>query len=116
MSLTGAFTPMGNCVAVQAATANTQSAVTTITANSPCQQYLLSNMDTANTAFVQISTSSSFNVAVPTNVAGQNVVPILPYDTQVVSWYQVNASTPVYARVISYGTANVYITPGEGVL
>jgi len=109
-----AFQAMGNTVACVASAANSQSTVSTITANTPCQQYLLTNQDTVNVAFVQISTSSTFNVALPTNTVSQQVFPVLPFDQKVVTAPQVSATANVYARVISIGTTTVYITPGEG--
>ena len=109
-----AFQPMGACVQVQAASANTQSNVVTITALSPCQQYSLINTDTNNAAFVQISASANFNIAVPT-AAGANVYPVPAFGYQVISGPQVSQNSNVYARVISVaGTPAVYITPGEG--
>ena len=75
-----AFQAMGNAVALVASSANTQSNVATITANTPCQQYLLSNQDTANIDFVQLSSTNSFNTAIPLTGSSQNVIPVLPFD------------------------------------
>jgi hypothetical protein len=109
-----AFQAMGNTVALVATAANTQSTVATLTANTPVQQYLLTNQDNLNVAFVQISATSTFNTALPTNTASQQVIPVLPFDQKVVTAIQVSATSNVYARVISVGTTTVYITPGEG--
>jgi hypothetical protein len=108
------FQAMGNAVAVVASSANTQSAVATITANTPCQQYLLTNQDTANIAFVQLSASSTFNTAIPLTGTSQQVIPVLPFDQKTITAIQVSSTSNVYARVISTGTATVYIVPGEG--
>ena len=109
-----AFQAMGNTVACLATAANTQSSVTTITASTPCQQYLLTNQDNINVAFVQITTSSVFNTAIPTNTVSQQLVPVLPFDQKVITGVQVSSTSNVYARIISVGTTTVYITPGEG--
>jgi hypothetical protein len=108
------FQATGNTVALVATAANTQSTVATITSNTPSQQYLLSNQDTANIAFVQLSASSTFNTAIPTNIASQTVIPVLPFDQKTVTSIQVSSTVNVYARIISAGTTTVYITPGEG--
>lgn len=110
-----AFQPMGKTtkVAVTGA-ANTQSNVFTITADSPCQQYFLSNADVNNAVYVWVSPTSSFNVALPDN-GPVYVIALPPYSYKVITGPQVSQSTNVYARVIGDGAnSSVYVTPGEG--
>lgn len=110
-----AFQPMGKTVKVYVTgAANTQSNVFTITADSPSNQYLVSNADVNNAVYVWINTTSSFNVALPDVTPGY-VVPLPPYAYKVITGPQVNSSSNVYARVIGdAANASVYITPGEG--
>jgi hypothetical protein len=74
----------------------------------------LTNQDTANIAFVQLSASSTFNTAIPLTGTSQQVIPVLPFDQKTITAIQVSSTSNVYARVISTGTATVYIVPGEG--
>ena len=109
------FQPMGKTVKVAVNGAvNTQSNVFTITADSPVNQYLISNSDVNAGVYVWISSSNSFNVALPDN--GPNyVIPLPPYAYKVITGPQVSQSGNVYARVIGdAANASVYITPGEG--
>jgi hypothetical protein len=108
------FQPMGKTVRVSATTANTQSNVVTITSDSPCQQYYLSNPDQTNNVYVSIRSSNSFNIALP-DVTPDYVIPVPPYSYQVITSVQVSQFANVYARVIGDGAnATCYITPGEG--
>jgi len=108
-----AFQAMGNTVALTS-TSGVQSNVATITALTPCQQYLLTNQDLSNIAFVQISSSSSFNIAAPNATSSSFVIPVSPFNEKVVTAIQVSATSNTYARIISSGTSTLYITPGEG--
>jgi hypothetical protein len=110
-----AFQPMGKTVKVSVSgAANTQSNVFTITADSPSNQYFLSNADTNNAVYVWINPTSAFNVALP-DVAPGYVIALPPYAYKVITGPQVNSSANVYARVIGdAANASVYITPGEG--
>jgi hypothetical protein len=56
-----AFQPMGNTVAVFAATANTQGNVALITAVSPCNQYFVFNPDKNDPVFVAYGETDSVN-------------------------------------------------------
>jgi len=109
------FQPMGKTVKVSVTgAANTQSNVFTITADSPCQQYLISNADVNAGVYVWINSTSTFNVALPDVTPGY-VIPLPPYAYKVISGPQVSQSGNVYARVIGDATnASVYVTPGEG--
>lgn len=109
------FQPMGKTtkVAVTGA-ANTQSNVFTITADSPCQQYFLSNADVNAGVYVWISSSNSFNVTLPDN-GPSYVIALPPYSYKVITGPQVSQSSNVYARVIGdAANASVYVIPGEG--
>jgi len=110
-----AFQQMGKTVKVAAVgAANTQSNVFTITADSPVNQYFLSNADTYNAVYVYINSTSSFNVALPDNGPAY-VIALPPYAYKVISGPQVSPTGNVYARVIGdAANASVYITPGEG--
>jgi len=110
-----AFQQMGKTVKVAAVgAANTQSNVFTITADSPVNQYFLSNADTNNAVYVYINSTSSFNVALPDN-GPSYVIALPPYAYKVISGPQVSPTGNVYARVIGdAANASVYITPGEG--
>jgi len=109
-----AFQAMGNTVALVASAANTQSTVANITALTPCQQYLITNQDLTNIAFVQISSSSTFNIASPNATNSSFVIPVSPFNSRVITAMQTSATANVYARIISPGTTTVYVTPGEG--
>jgi hypothetical protein len=110
-----AFQPMGKTVKVAVnGAANTQSNVFTITADSPCQQYFISNSDVNNAVYVQISSTSAFNVALPDS-GPVYVVPLPPYAYKVITGPQVSQYGNVYAKVIGdSANASVYVTPGEG--
>jgi len=110
-----AFQPMGKTVKVVATgSANTESALYTITATSPVNQYYLSNDNVNSFAYVWISATSTFNVALPDVVPGY-VVPVPPYSYKVITGPQVSQSANVYAKVIGdAANSAVYVTPGEG--
>jgi len=110
-----AFQAMGKTVKVAVSgAANTQSNVFTITSDSPCNQYFVSNADTNSGVYFQISSTSSFNVALP-DVSPTYCIPLPPYAYKVISGPQVSSGANVYARVIGdAANASVYITPGEG--
>jgi len=110
-----AFQPMGKTVKVAVnGAANTQSNVYTITADSPVNQYFISNADVNNAVYVWINPTNNFNVALPDNGAVY-VIPLPPYSYKVFTGPQVNSTTSVYARIIGdAANASVYITPGEG--
>ena len=110
-----AFQQMGKTVKVAAVgAANTQSNVFTITADSPVNQYFLSNADTNSAVYVYINSTNSFNVALPDN-GPCYVIALPPYAYKVISGPQVSPTGNVYARVIGDGAnASCYITPGEG--
>jgi hypothetical protein len=109
-----AFQQMGKTVRVAASGANNQSAVVTITADSPVNQYYLSNPDQTNNVYVKISATASFNVSLP-DAAPDYVIPVPPYSYKVITGPQVSATANTYIRVIGDGAnATCYVTPGEG--
>jgi hypothetical protein len=112
-----AFQAMGKTVKVTATgPANTESAAFTITADSPSNQYYLSNDGVNNFVYVWISATSAFNVALPeSNVSGSYVIPLPPFSYKVITAAQVKAGGNVYAKVIGDSTNSAcYVTPGEG--
>lgn len=112
-----AFQAMGKTVKVTATgAANTESAVANITADSPSNQYYLSNDSVNNFVYVWINQTSNFNVALPeTNVSGSYVIPLPPFSYKVITGPQVRAGANVYAKVIGDSANSAcYITPGEG--
>jgi hypothetical protein len=114
-----AFQPMGKTVKVVATgSANTESNVFTITATSPVNQYMLSNDSVNSFAYVWISSTNAFNVALPeSNVTGTYVVAVPPYAYMTITGPQVSQSSNVYAKVIGdAANSAVYVTPGEGLL
>jgi len=108
------FQAMGKSVCLQSTTANTQSNVFTITADSPCQQYFITNHDVNNSVNVRISSTNSFNIAIP-DADGEYGLCVPPFGYRVFSGPQVGPTSNVYARIISDG-ANIKCTvcPGEG--
>ena len=111
-----AFQPMGKTVKVVATgAANTESAVFTITADSPVNQYYISNDNVNNFAYVRINATNLFNVALPDTVSGYCLA-IPPYGFKVFTSIQVGPTANVYAKVIGdAANSSVYITPGEGI-
>ena len=109
------FQAMGKTVKIVAgATANTQSNVFTITADSPCQQYFLANSDTNAAVYIKISSLSNLTVQLP-DTGPDYVISLPPYSYKVITGVQVSPTANVYARVIGdSANASVYLTPGEG--
>ncbi len=109
-----AFQPMGKTASVT--TANTVTNIQ-VNADSPVNQYLLSNQSGAP-AYVWISPAGSpVNVAIPTG-GGVNAaygVTVLANTSIVITGPQCSASANVQVSAISTsGTPTVSITPGEG--
>jgi hypothetical protein len=108
------FQAMGKSVCIQASTANTQSNVFTITADSPCQQYYLTNHDVTYSVNVLITTDSSANISLP-SANGAYGICLPPFGYRTITGPQVKSSSNVYARIISDGTnVKVTVCPGEG--
>jgi hypothetical protein len=109
------FQAMGPTVACTVTgAANTQSAVFTITATSPCQQYYIANGDNNFAVYIAISSASNLTAQLPETTPNY-VITLPPYAYKVITGPQVSQSSNVYARIIGDGAnASCYITPGEG--
>jgi len=115
MAYNSAFYPMGRTFVLVGNTTN-QSA--NIYSDSPCAQYLFVNHEVASTGqpvYVRISATAGQNAAVANATSGNYGVPIRPAESLVLSGPQCSSSSNVYITYITAaGTANVYVTPGEG--
>ena len=113
MSTITAFQPMGKTYVL---VGNSTSQTVTITADSPVSQYLFVNHELASTGqplYVRISRTSGNAAAVPNATSGNYGIPIRPAESLVLSGP--NSTGNVYISFLtSTGTANVYVTPGEG--
>ena len=113
MSTITAFQPMGKTYVL---VGNSTSQTVTITADSPVSQYLFVNHEPASTGqpvYVRISRTSGNAAAVPNATSGNYGIPIRPAESLVLSGP--NSTGNVYISFLtSTGTANVYVTPGEG--
>ena len=110
------FQPMGKTYKANATTSVQQFQMT---ADSPVNQYMIvSHEPTGGSGlpvYVRISTSSTANVALPTNAAAQYCIVVPPDTVMVVSGPQVSPTANVYVTFIAEsGTPECYITPGEG--
>ena len=110
-----AFQPMGKTVKITAfGAANTESNVFTISVDSPSNQYFITNDNINNFAYVRISATNVFNVALP-DIGPGYCLAIPPYAYMVFTGPQVSPTANVYAKVIGdAANSSVYITPGEG--
>jgi len=108
------FQAMGKSVCIKSTTANVQSNVFTITADSPCQQYYVTNHSVSNSINVRNSASSTANVSFP-DANGAYGVCIPPYGYRVFTGPQVSPTSNVYARIITdVADVEVTVCPGEG--
>lgn len=109
-----AFQPMGNCVVVTAASANTQGNVVTINAVSPSNQYYVCNPDKDYTVFVAYGETANITATIPDGNSSP-VVAIAPQAERVFTGPQCSSTKTVYVRIIApHNNAKLYITPGEG--
>ena len=105
-----AFQPMGKTYLLQA---NSTSQSINVSADSPVQQYHFTNHDASTAAFVRITTSAA-NAVVP-NSAGQYGFPVRHGTDLVITSHQCSPNVNVVVSfVTASGTANIYVTPGEG--
>lgn len=105
-----AFQPMGKSVKI---TATTVANVTQIAADSPVNQYRVTNSETDKKVFVRIATSSS-NAAEPNANAEYGMV-VMPGDSVVITGPSAGPQGNSYFSVVSNAnSAVVYVTPGEG--
>lgn len=112
-----AFQPMGKTYKVATAAANTVVQVAMV-ADSPSNQYLVvSHENTSGTGhpiYIRISSTSTDNVALPTNTGGYGI-PIPPGAMYVFTGPQCSNTKTVYVTAIAESdTPEVYVTPGEG--
>lgn len=108
------FQQMGPTVKIIAASANTEGNVVSITANSPCNQYFVTNTDKNDPVFVAYGETANITAVIPDGNAAA-VVTIPPYTSKVFTGPQVSPTKTVYARCIGpHANATVYVCPGEG--
>jgi len=108
-----AFQPMGKTYKIEAPFANTAVTIS-VTADSPCNQYYMSNHQAAGKGcYVRISTS---NVAAVLPTASGEYSMLVPPSTRLVfTGPQCSSSTAVYVSMIGENNdAEIYVTPGEG--
>jgi len=111
-----AFQPMGKTYKANATTSVQQFQMTS---DSPVNQYMIVSHEPAGGAglpvYVRISTTSTANVALPSNGSPQYCAIIPPDTVMVVTGPQVSPTSNVYVTFIAEsGTPECYITPGEG--
>ncbi len=106
-----AFQPMGNTVLLACTTATSNASITAV---SPVNQYMIVN--TGNVAaFVTLSGNANVTATVANATANSTSFCVGAGSTKVITQYQSNANVTVYAAgITSSGSANVFITPGEG--
>jgi hypothetical protein len=116
MAYNQAFYPMGRTFVLSG---NVTNKTANIYADSPSGQYLFVNHEPASTGqpvYVRISATSGNNAAVANATSGNYGVPIRPAESIVLSGPQCSSTANVFITYITEaGTANVYVTPGEGV-
>lgn len=107
------FQPMGKTFQIQAPTANTAVTIP-ITADSPCQQYLLAtHTDASKPCYVRIATANV--AAVLPTVTGSYSMLVPPSSRVVITGPQTGPNTVVYVSLISENNgAECYVTAGEG--
>ena len=116
---------MANNIAFQAqgktykANVTTASQVITITADSPCNQLLVSNHQptgaTGQPVYFQVSSNASVTVAAPTNGTPQYCLVSVPGTTRVFTVPQQFSSSNMYIAFIGEAASECYFTPGEGI-
>ena len=108
-----AFQPMGKTYKLAAPVANTAVTIA-ITADSPCQQYMIANHEMAGKGnYFRISESNV--AAVLPDATGQYSMLAPPSVRFVVTGPQVGPTKTVYVSLIGENNnSEIYITPGEG--
>lgn len=108
-----AFQPMGKTYKIEAPTANTAVTIPVL-ADSPSNQYYLSNHHAAGKgAYVRISTSNV--AAVLPTVSGQYSMLVPPSTRVIFTGPQCSNTTTVYVSLIGEdNNSEIYVTPGEG--
>lgn len=109
-----AFTVLGNtCKMTAASTAPTPIQVSSSTLGG--NQYRIINLSTTTTAFLayaQTSADAAANCVIPTGDGSnaKNCIPILPNTDEILSF----VPNGYFTAITSTGTADIYITPGDG--
>ena len=115
MAYNQAFYPMGKTFLLSG---NVTNKSVTVSADSPCSQYLFINHEKESSGqpvYVRISATAGQNAAVANATSGNYGIPIRPAESIVLSGPQCSSSANVYITYITAaGTADVYVTPGEG--
>jgi len=102
------------------ANVTTGSQTITITADSPCNQLLVSNHQPTGTGgqpvYFNVSANASVTASVPTNGSPQYCLVSVPGTIKSYTIpYQFSNSTNMYIAFIGEGTSECYFTPGEGI-
>ena len=109
-----AFTVLGNtCKLVAATTAPTPIQVTSSTLGG--NQYRIINLSGTMTAFLsyaQTAAAATANCVIPTGdgTDAKNCIPILPNTDEILSF----VPNGYFTAITVSGTADIYITPGDG--
>ena len=112
MSNITAFQPMGKTFVL---VANSTSQTVTLSSDSPTNQYLFVSHEAAagQPVYVRISPTSGNAAAVPNATSGNYGIPIRPGSDIVLTGASTTANVSI-TFLTATGTANVYVTPGEG--
>jgi hypothetical protein len=115
---------MANNIAFQAqgktykANVTTASQVITITADSPCNQLLVSNHQptgaTGQPVYLVVSSNASVTVTVPVAGTPQYCLVSVPGTSKVFTVPQQFSGSNMYIAFIGEGVSECYFTPGEG--
>lgn len=115
---------MANNIAFQAqgktykANVTTASQVITITADSPCNQLLVSNHQPTGSGgqpvYFQVSSNASVTVAAPSSGSPQYCLVSVPGTIKVFTVPQQFSSSNMYIAFIGEAASECYFTPGEG--
>ena len=110
---------MANNIAFQAmgktykANVTTSSQTITITADSPCNQLLVSNHQP--TVYFVVSSNASVTVTAPSNGSPQYALVSVPGTTKTFTIPTQFSSANVYIAFIGEAASECYFTPGEGI-
>ena len=101
------------------ANVTTSSQTITITADSPCNQLMVSNHQPTGVGgqpvYFVVSSNASITVTAPSNGSPQYALVSVPATVKVYTVpYQFSPSTPLYIAFIGEGASEAYFTPGEG--
>jgi hypothetical protein len=102
------------------ANVTTASQTITITADSPCNQLLVSNHQPTGSGgqpvYFNVSANASVTASVPTNGSPQYCLVSVPGTTKSYTIpYQFSNSTNMYIAFIGEAASECYFTPGEGI-